>query len=47
VTSRDPSARVVVPSSEPLTAPLAFGVPVIVSGGHACAQAPLHALVAP
>src|SRR5512132_575269 len=36
-----------MPSSEALTAPLALGVAVVVSGGHACAQAPLHTLLEP
>src|SRR6185295_7520090 len=47
VASSEPSARFVVPSSEALTAPLALGVPVIVRGGHACAQAPVHVLAEP
>jgi hypothetical protein len=47
VTSRVPSARFVMPSSEALAAPLALGVVVVVSGGHACAQAPLQTLLAP
>ena len=47
VTSRDPSGRVAVPSSDDLTAPLAFGVPVVVRGGHAWAQAAVHVLLGP
>jgi hypothetical protein len=37
----------VVPSSEALAAPLALGATAVVSGGQACAHAPLHALIAP
>ena len=42
-----PSARFVVPSSEAFAAPPAVGAPVVVSGGHAAAQAPVQALVVP
>jgi hypothetical protein len=44
VTSRDPSARFVVPSGDALTA---LGVLVLVSGGRAFAQAPVKVLVEP
>ena len=40
-----PSERLVVPSSEAFTPPLAFGLPLVSSGGQFVAHAPEHALL--
>jgi hypothetical protein len=47
VTCLVPSLRVIVPSIDAVTPAPAFGVPVVVSGGHTVAQLESHALVVP
>jgi hypothetical protein len=47
VTSREPSERFVVPSSDALALPLALGVSVVVSGGQSVAHSPLQVLFEP
>ena len=47
VTCWVPPERVIVPSSEAVSPVPAVGLPVVSSGGHAVAHAPVHALLAP